>query len=189
MKCVSCHAAETEETRIPDHQYIDGRFFEAKVKGSVCPNCGATYFDGPALEMFDIKVALVLTSCHGLTGKVCRYIRKALTLRVNDFARILSTDVETVCAWESGSAMATETDRTTIMSRVLAKENMYTPGLVEVTTTPIPPEERWLYENPKALASVMAGLQQAREGKLVDGPSSADLTRALKMFDNENKGS
>lgn len=170
MKCVSCHAAETEETRLPDHQYVDGRFFEAKVKGSVCPNCGAAYFDGPALEMFDIKVALVLASCHGLKGKVCRYIRKALMLRVDDFAKMLSTGVETVYAWERGVTTISETDRTTIMSHILAKENIYTPGLVEVTTTMVPPENRWLYENPKALASVMTGLQQAREGKLVTFP-------------------
>lgn len=190
MKCISCRAAETEETRLPDYQYIDGRFFEAKVKGSVCPNCGAVYFDGPAMEMFDIKVALVLASCHGLTGKVCRHIRKTLMLRVDDFAKILSTNVETVRTWESGEVTVPDAECTVLKARLfLSEANQGAPSLVEITTTLIPSEERWLYENPKALASVMLGIQQAREGKFVDGPSIADLTRMLKMFDKENKAS
>lgn len=37
----------------------------------------------------------------------------------------------------------------------------------------IPEDEAWLYENPKALAAVRAGLRQAREGKLARGPDLA----------------
>jgi hypothetical protein len=37
----------------------------------------------------------------------------------------------------------------------------------------IPEDETWLYENPKALASVRNGLKQAREGRLKKGPNLA----------------
>ena len=35
----------------------------------------------------------------------------------------------------------------------------------------IPEDEAWLYENPKALASVRNGLRQARAGQLSKGPN------------------
>jgi len=38
---------------------------------------------------------------------------------------------------------------------------------------PVPEDEAWLYENPKALASVRKGLRQAREGRLSRGPNLA----------------
>ena len=41
----------------------------------------------------------------------------------------------------------------------------------------IPARELWLYENPKALQAVKTGLQQAREGKLVDRGSFAQYAR------------
>ncbi len=34
----------------------------------------------------------------------------------------------------------------------------------------IPAHEAWLYKNPKALAAVKKGLEEARKGKLVDSP-------------------
>jgi hypothetical protein len=46
----------------------------------------------------------------------------------------------------------------------------------------IPEAEAWLYENPKALASLRAGLEQARKGKFGPGPdlkSAADLARRI----------
>lgn len=35
----------------------------------------------------------------------------------------------------------------------------------------VPEDEAWLYENPKALASVRNGLRQAREGRVAGGPN------------------
>ena len=35
----------------------------------------------------------------------------------------------------------------------------------------IPANEKWLFQNEKALGSVMLGLKQAREGKFVENPS------------------
>jgi hypothetical protein len=47
----------------------------------------------------------------------------------------------------------------------------------------VPINEEWLWKNKKALASVMNGLEQARDGKLVKGP---DLKADLALFeDNE----
>jgi len=44
-------------------------------------------------------------------------------------------------------------------------------GAVQVTpATAIPEREAWLYRNADALASVRAGLQQAANGELVEGP-------------------
>jgi len=43
----------------------------------------------------------------------------------------------------------------------------------------IPEREAWLYENPKALASVRRGLDQARKGKVAASPP--DLKAAAKL--------
>jgi len=43
----------------------------------------------------------------------------------------------------------------------------------------IPEREAWLYENPKALASVRRGLDQARKGKVAKTPP--DLKAAAKL--------
>jgi hypothetical protein len=43
----------------------------------------------------------------------------------------------------------------------------------------IPEREAWLYENPKALASVRRGLDQARKGKVTKNPP--DLKAAAKL--------
>lgn len=43
----------------------------------------------------------------------------------------------------------------------------------------IPEREVWLYENPKALASVRRGLDQARKGKVTKTPP--DLKAAAKL--------
>ena len=43
----------------------------------------------------------------------------------------------------------------------------------------IPEREVWLYENPKALASVRRGLDQARKGKVPKNPP--DLKAAAKL--------
>ncbi len=39
-------------------------------------------------------------------------------------------------------------------------------GQILLTPQVIPPEEAWLYKNPKALASVRRGLRQSAQGKL-----------------------
>lgn len=46
----------------------------------------------------------------------------------------------------------------------------------------IPEEERWLYENAEALASVRRGLEQAEAGRVVAGP---DLGRTEKFEDSD----
>lgn len=43
----------------------------------------------------------------------------------------------------------------------------------------IPEREAWLYENPKALASVRRGLDQARKGMLAKNPP--DMKKAAKF--------
>lgn len=46
----------------------------------------------------------------------------------------------------------------------------------------IPEREAWLYENPRAFESVRRGVEQARSGKLVAGPSmeaAASLARQI----------
>jgi hypothetical protein len=45
----------------------------------------------------------------------------------------------------------------------------------------IPEGEAWLYENPKALASVRRGLDQARKGNIAKTPP--DLKAAAKLAD------
>jgi len=43
----------------------------------------------------------------------------------------------------------------------------------------IPEREVWLYENPKALASVRRGLEQARKGKVTKTPPDLKATAKL----------
>jgi hypothetical protein len=48
---------------------------------------------------------------------------------------------------------------------------IYVNGVGQVLLSPevsVPMHELWLYRNPKALRSVLKGLQESREGKLVD---------------------
>jgi MoaA/NifB/PqqE/SkfB family radical SAM enzyme len=44
----------------------------------------------------------------------------------------------------------------------------------------IPERELWLYKNKKALAMVLRGIEDAREGRLVDGP---DMDEARRIAD------
>ena len=44
----------------------------------------------------------------------------------------------------------------------------------------IPAREAWLYENPRALAAVRQGLQQARARKFAKNPVKLDLSDAEK---------
>jgi len=57
-------------------------------------------------------------------------------------------------------------------------------GLVIVPVKVVPEHEAWLYENPKALASVRRGLVQAKGGKFVKGPDlDADAKLANSIDD------
>jgi len=47
----------------------------------------------------------------------------------------------------------------------------------------IPEDEAWLYENPKALASVRNGLKQAREGQLKKGPNLAADKKLISQLE------
>ena len=46
----------------------------------------------------------------------------------------------------------------------------------------IPEREAWLWQNPKALGSVRAGLEEARAGELAKGP---DIDRDLAAFGSD----
>ncbi len=49
----------------------------------------------------------------------------------------------------------------------------------------IPEREAWLYENPRALAAVRTGLDQARAGKVSKGPDMAKARRIAKSIPDE----
>lgn len=54
-------------------------------------------------------------------------------------------------------------------------------GIVEIMRAKAVPEaELWLHKNPKAIKMVMEGIQDARNGNLVDGP---DLEAMAKLAD------
>lgn len=56
-------------------------------------------------------------------------------------------------------------------------------GVLEIVRAKAVPEpELWLHKNPKAIQRVMEGLEEAKAGKLVDGPDLASLAKlAQKM--------
>ena len=45
--------------------------------------------------------------------------------------------------------------------------------------------ESWLYKNPKALASVMRGIEQARKGQFSESPPDLDADQALADEDSD----
>ncbi len=54
-------------------------------------------------------------------------------------------------------------------------------GIIQIVPAEaVPAREAWLYKNPKALAAVLEGLEQAKAGNLVDGP---DLEGAEAFVD------
>jgi len=58
-------------------------------------------------------------------------------------------------------------------------------GVIEIIPAEtVPAREAWLFKNPTALSAVMEGLEQAREGKLSEGPDvDAALGFAEKIED------
>jgi hypothetical protein len=49
----------------------------------------------------------------------------------------------------------------------------------------IPEREAWLYENPKALAMVRKGLEQARKRQFVKGPNMAEARRIAAQIPDD----
>ncbi len=49
----------------------------------------------------------------------------------------------------------------------------------------IPEREAWLYKNKKALAMVRKGLEQARKGQFVQGPSLEEMNRIAASMPDE----
>jgi hypothetical protein len=60
-----------------------------------------------------------------------------------------------------------------VANRLVSVDKVTESKYVITLVKAIPEDEAWLYENPKALASVRNGLRQAREGKLKKGPNLA----------------
>ena len=51
-------------------------------------------------------------------------------------------------------------------------------GVVQIVRAKaVPDPELWLHSNPRAILAVMKGLQQARDGELVDGPDISEMSR------------
>ena len=66
------------------------------------PSCGAIYFNGPALENFDLAVANKLARAGVSDGEAVKFIRKAVGLPAVTLAELLDTSPETVSRWERG---------------------------------------------------------------------------------------
>jgi len=75
-----------------------------------------------------------------------------------------------------------DTRRRVNLSKLLPKGNIhavnaYKEGnkIILEPMAEIPASESWIYENPKALKAIRKGIQEAKEGKLVDRPSYAEF--------------
>jgi hypothetical protein len=54
-------------------------------------------------------------------------------------------------------------------------------GVVRIVRAKAVPErEMWLYKNPKALKSLLDGLEDARNGRLVEGPDMDAMDKLVK---------
>lgn len=51
--------------------------------------------------------------------------------------------------------------------------------IILTASSVIPMREMWLYQNPKALLSVMRGLEQAHKGQVSESPPDLDADQAL----------
>ena len=56
-KCSRCGNTGLDEKKRPATRTVAGHSFKASVPALVCDSCGAIYFNGPALENFDLAVA------------------------------------------------------------------------------------------------------------------------------------
>src|SRR5207302_8252836 len=63
-KCSRCGNTGLHEKKRPATRTIAGHSFKASVPALVCDSCGAIYFNGPALENFDLAVANKVRRFH-----------------------------------------------------------------------------------------------------------------------------
>lgn len=69
----------------------------------------------------------------------------------------------------------------------IIKENKNGSILLEPAVTfTIPTREAWLWKNKTAIKAVMTGIDEARNGKLVDDPRQNENEEWLKELDNES---
>ena len=101
-KCSRCGNTGLDEKKRPATRTVAGHSFKASVPALVCDSCGAIYFNGPALENFDLAVANKLARAGVSDGEAVKFIRKAVGLPAVTLAELLDTSPETVSRWERG---------------------------------------------------------------------------------------
>lgn len=100
-RCSNC-SGKVEKTQAPESVRVGRHLFSARVPAFRCRDCGEVYFQGPALERFELLVAVELARAGEASGEVMRFIRKALGLKAAELAELLDVTPETVSRWETG---------------------------------------------------------------------------------------
>lgn len=101
-RCERCKTGKLEKTVAPESIEVGTHVFTAKVPAHKCRKCGEIYFDGPALERFELRAAIELVRAGEASGEVMRFMRKAAGLRALELAELLAVTPETVSRWETG---------------------------------------------------------------------------------------
>jgi transcriptional regulator with XRE-family HTH domain len=90
---------------------IAGRTFKGDVPARRCGDCGELLINGPAMEAFELRVALELARAGAATPDALRFMRGALGLRSGELAALLDLTPEHLSRVEHGRAAA---DRRTV---------------------------------------------------------------------------
>ena len=99
-KCSRCGNPGLHAKKRPAIRTVAGHSFKASVPALVCNSCGAVYFNGPALDDFDLAVVNKLASAGVSDSEAIKFMRKAVGLPAVTLAELLDTSPETVSRWE-----------------------------------------------------------------------------------------
>ncbi len=99
--CVGCKTGKLARVRVMDSIKVGGHAFSAELPALRCEHCDLVSFDGPALEGFELRVAVELARAGESTGAAMRFMRKTVGLRAAEFAGLVDVTPETVSRWEN----------------------------------------------------------------------------------------
>ena len=105
-RCISC----TNQTLVTQKQQhtltVSNYTFEAALPVIHCNSCSENYWDGQAIERFELMVAAWLAKEGVSSGESFKFMRKVLGLRAVELANLLDVAPETLSRWEQGHRSA-----------------------------------------------------------------------------------
>jgi putative zinc finger/helix-turn-helix YgiT family protein len=101
-RCVQCKNPNLSIQKKKYNLTISGYKVEAELPAVQCKSCGQTYWDGEAIERFELTAAGWFARQGVYSGEVFKFMRKTLGLKATELAELLDVSVETISRWEQG---------------------------------------------------------------------------------------